>query len=188
MIVKDIINFEGLYNINQMGVINSLERTIVRPNGVLVKIKGKIKKNSINPDGYEVVTLYKNNIRHDFYIHRLLAYYFIENPNNYLCVNHKNGIRNDNKLSNLEWCSYSENNLHSYRVLGKVAGMKGKFGINPKSKKINQYDLNGNNIGTFLSITDCARKLGLSRETIRDNVNGKIKIVSKKYKFTIKND
>jgi len=53
-------------------------------------------------------------------IHRLVAQAFIPNPENKRTVNHKNGIRDDNRLCNLEWTTHSENNIHSFKVLGRI--------------------------------------------------------------------
>lgn len=188
MLSKDIIGYEGNYKINIDSTIQSIERTIIRSNGTTLKVKGKIKKTTINNDGYAIVVLYKLNKPKQFYIHRLVAEHFIDNPKNHPCINHINGIKNDNSISNLEWCSYSENNFHAYSKLNKVGYWKGKKSKNGLSKIVVQYDLNGNKISEYNSITECAKIIGLKRETIRDNVNGKIKIILGKYKFQTKND
>lgn len=71
----------------------------------------KIKKPYTNKDsGYLTVDLYENNKTHKITIHRLLAETFIPNPENKPCVDHKDGDRKNNKLSNLRWATYSENN------------------------------------------------------------------------------
>lgn len=69
------------------------------------------------PAGYFQIGLYKNNVRYFIGVHRLVAEAFIPNPNNKTCINHKNGIRTDNRVENLEWVTYSENMKHSYSVL-----------------------------------------------------------------------
>lgn len=181
--LKEIKGFEGLYSIDEDANIMSIDRFIVDKNNRKVKINGLKKKKTLNTDGYEVVALFKNNKQHLFYVHRLIAEHFIENKNNLPCINHINGIKNDNNISNLEWCSYSENNYHAYKKLSKEGYWKNKFNSHPKRKNIYQFDLSGNKIGEYESISECARQLGLSRESIRDNVKGKIKTILAKYTF-----
>jgi hypothetical protein len=185
---KNINGFENSYTISENAIITSIDRFIIDKNGKKNRINGLIKKKTINTDGYEVVSLFKNNKQNILYVHRLIAEHFIDNPKKLPCVNHINGIKNDNSISNLEWCSYSENNLHAYLKLNKVGYWKGKKSKNGLSKIVVQYDLNGNKISEYNSITECAKIIGLKRETIRDNVNGKIKIILGKYKFQTKND
>lgn len=74
------------------------------------KLEGKIRLN-----GYRVYSLSKNNKKQDFYAHRLVAEYFINNPNNLPVVNHKDGNKLNNSIENLEWVSYSDNALHAYK-------------------------------------------------------------------------
>jgi hypothetical protein len=70
--------------------------------------------------GYNRVSLSLNGKVKRFQVHRLLAEHFILNPNKKPCVNHKNGDKQDNNILNLEWCTYSENEKHSYDELGKI--------------------------------------------------------------------
>lgn len=72
-------------------------------------LKGKIRLN-----GYRVFTLSKDNKKTDFYAHRLVAEYFLNNPNNLPVVNHIDGNKCNNKKDNLEWTSYAENTKHAY--------------------------------------------------------------------------
>jgi hypothetical protein len=64
--------------------------------------------------GYWKIILFSKNIQKSYYVHRLIAQAFIPNPNNMPCVNHINGIKTDNSISNLEWCTRSENIRHAY--------------------------------------------------------------------------
>lgn len=78
-------------------------------------IKGRILKAAKKKNGYMSLTLYggpKN--KKDFLVHRMVAIAFIDNPEGKKCVNHKNSIRDDNRLENLEWATHSENVLHGY--------------------------------------------------------------------------
>lgn len=96
-----------------------------------------IKKKIIST-GYCRVDLCKDNVVYQKDIHRLVAEAFIPNPDNKPCVNHKNGIKTDNRVENLEWVSFSENIKHGFRVLGRkpTKYWLGKTGIqHPKSKQ-----------------------------------------------------
>jgi hypothetical protein len=70
--------------------------------------------------GYKRVTLSINGKTKRFQVHRLVAMYFIENKLNRPCVNHIDGDKQNNNFNNLEWCTHSENENHSYNVLGKI--------------------------------------------------------------------
>lgn len=69
--------------------------------------------------GYKKVSLYKNKTYKDYYVHRLVAEYFLEKSFNKNYVNHKNGIKTDNRVENLEWCTLKENSRHMVDVLKK---------------------------------------------------------------------
>lgn len=106
-------------------------RRIKEFNNYAISNQGYVKNISTNKNiksfktnsGYLQVSLTSGHKK--FYIHRLVATYFIENPINYKCVNHKDGNKTNNKIDNLEWCSYSYNRKHSSRVLGnKVWNIK----------------------------------------------------------------
>ena len=96
--------------------IKNYENYVKYDNGDIVNeranrfLKGKIKLN-----GYKVYTLSKNNTKQDFYAHRLVAEYFIPNPDNLPVVNHKDGNKLNNDVSNLEWVSYSQNIEHAHQ-------------------------------------------------------------------------
>lgn len=81
---------------------------------------GKIRKNQIDKDGYLWVSLYKNNKPFNAKIHRLIALAFIPNPDNKPTVNHKDGNKKNNDISNLEWSTSSENNKHAYDIGLKI--------------------------------------------------------------------
>ena len=102
---KDIPNYEGLYQVSNLGNIKSLFRY------------KKILKPIKNTLGYLKVSLYKNKKIKVFSIHRLVAETFIPNPNNLPEINHKDGNKGNNNVENLEWCTRQQNILHRFRVL-----------------------------------------------------------------------
>lgn len=95
--------------------INNYENYEVDINGnIFSKRFNRYLKPYSNGKGYEMVRLINNDGPKPFKIHRLLALQFIPNTENKKFVNHKNGIKNDNRIENLEWCTHSENIKHAY--------------------------------------------------------------------------
>jgi len=107
---KDIEGYEGLYQISNLGRIKSLRFN-----------REKILKYSTNCDGYNHIILRNHNsIRTNHSIHRLVCLAFIENTEDKKEVNHINGLKSDNRLINLEWCTHSENQKHAIRIGLKI--------------------------------------------------------------------
>lgn len=102
MKAKSIPGYEGIYSIDTDRQIYSL-------------LTGKILKQAKTVDGYLVVCLHKNKTQSTKKVHRLMAECFIDNPLNKPFVNHINGIKTDNKLENLEWCTAQENAIHAVK-------------------------------------------------------------------------
>lgn len=80
---------------------------------------GKLVKSYKSSTGYSITHLSKDKRKYNVKIHRIVAQAFIPNQRNERCVNHINGNKQDNRVENLEWCSHSWNNIHSYRTLGR---------------------------------------------------------------------
>lgn len=128
--------YEGLFEVSNKGRVKSLAKW--NPTGTN---KGYMRNDCILRqflvDGYCIVNIGRSNIRHSKKVHRLVALAFINNLNSKPQVNHKNGLRTDNSVENLEWCTHGENQKHAYDVLGKVSWLKGlPVGGNPNSKKV----------------------------------------------------
>lgn len=114
---KDIKGYEGLYQISDLGNVKSLPKICDLQNGHTRLTKEKILKFGVNPNGYKYVNLRKGKIAKNTRVHRLVAEHFISNLWHKKCVNHINGIKSDNREINLEWSTYSENNIHA-RITG----------------------------------------------------------------------
>ena len=104
---KDIVGYEGLYQVSNLGRVKSLGNTKARKEKILLGV-------SIS-DNYLQIGLNKNGERKRYVIHRLVAEAFIPNPLNKPQVNHINGNKKDNSVENLEWCTQCENIRHSIK-------------------------------------------------------------------------
>lgn len=140
---KDIKNYEGLYQVSNLGNVKSLKRYVNTNGGAKRIVREKILKPVIDNTGYYVVSLWKENICTRTHIHRIVIENFVPNFLNKPFVNHIDGNKLNNCITNLEWCTPQENNVHAYAT-----------GLNPSRKKVNQYDLNGNFIKTWNSIKE----------------------------------
>lgn len=114
-----------------------------------------------NWDGYMRIQIWSDNKCKYVGWHRIVAETFIPNPDNKPFVNHINGIKSDNRVSNLEWCTQSENIQHAYRTGLSKPQINGA-----KSKAVVQYDLNDNYIKTWKSQMEVERVLNIKHTNI----------------------
>lgn len=161
-IFKDIAGYEGLYQISNYGNVKSFPRK-----GTDTK-EERILKVYKNKKGYNVVYLYKDNIKKTKQVHRLIAEAFISNPDNLPQVNHKDENKLNNCIDNLEWCTEKYNNNYGTRIKRMIE----KNRNNSCCKKVSQYDLEGNKIKTWNSIHEASRSLNLSYQNIWHCING----------------
>ncbi len=121
---KEITGYEGYFEVSNLGNFRSKDRIIKYKSSGFRLYPGKLLKTETIVEGYQRIVLMKNAIRKRYMCHRLVAQEFIPNPKNKPYINHINGNKADNRAINLEWVTQSENELHSYRVLGN--SVKGK--------------------------------------------------------------
>ena len=113
---KAIKGYEGIYEINELGKIRSIDRIVECKDGSIRKYNGKELKPSMYKGGYSNIQLCKNGISKTWGVHRLVAEAFLPNPNNLPEVHHKNHDTNDNRIQNLKWVSKDEQIDNHWRV------------------------------------------------------------------------
>lgn len=110
---KDVVGYEGLYQVSNLGRVKSKDRIIKYSDGRTVHRRSFIKRPTYSNGGYPRIGLQVNGKLVMKFVHRLVAEAFIPNPNNYPIVNHKDEDKNNFVASNLEWCDYSYNTSYS---------------------------------------------------------------------------
>ena len=113
---KDILGYEGYYQVSNYGRVRSLDRIVNHWKGGKQHKKGCIMKLKKNRRNYYYVHLAKCGTKKISYIHQLVAKTFIPNPNNYPCVNHIDENPMNNNVENLEWCTFSYNNNYGTKI------------------------------------------------------------------------
>lgn len=159
---KDVVGYENQYQVSNFGNVMSLKRK-----------KPHLITQTKNRNGYlQVVLSICSNKLKNFYVHRLVAQAFIENPNNLPQVNHKDENKTNNRVDNLEWCTPKFNINY-----GTSLDRRAKAQTNRKnlSKPIFQYDKNENLLNEYPSISDAARKTGIDLAHISGVCRGKLK-------------
>ena len=157
---KPVKGYEGLYEVSNLGRIKSSERIVLKHRGkktVLYPQKEMIRTLHHDKGKYLRVALSKNDIKHNFLVHRLVAEAFIPNPKNLPDIDHINTIRDDNRAENLRWCTKKENanNPLTREHLTYQKTNKPIYYIDEQGKKIH-----------FKSISEAARKIGCSQSTM----------------------
>src|SRR6185312_2349330 len=148
---KEISGYEGLYWVNE--------------NGDVKNPSGHIKKQQVDKDGYYRIWLSKRSKKSPFRVNRLVAVAFIDNPENKPVCNHIDGDKKNNHVSNLEWVTRSENDLHAFAL-----GLR-KPKCGGTSKAVEQYDMQGNFITKYNSISHASRETGFTIANISKCAN-----------------
>lgn len=133
---KDIEGYEGFFMVSNQGRVKSLDRVIEHPNHGLCLIKGKLRRLPISDKGYHKVGLNKDGKTKKFAVHRLVAQAFIPNPESKPQVNHIDGVKTNNNVSNLEWVTNYENAYHAIDI-----GLHNNKGARNGNSKLNKEDV-----------------------------------------------
>jgi hypothetical protein len=161
---RDIKDYEGLYQISNLGRVKSVERIVKR--GTNFKpVRERVLKMG-DKDGYKYVILSKSGKTKTGWIHRLVAQAFIPNPDDLPCINHKDENPSNNHVNNLEWCTHSYNN--SYNDIRIKAARN-------KRKPIIQYSKDGTFIREWSHAREASEALGLSKRAIYECCVGRSK-------------
>lgn len=168
---KDISGYEGLYQVSNLGRVRSFDRYVRNGTSNRNIKRGKILKPCVTRDGYLQLNLIKDKKKKVSTIHRLVAKAFIENPENKPCVNHIDGNKQNNNVTNLEWVTYSENTIHAMKI-GLKTDPKGR---NHYKRAVNQYTLDGKFIRRWESIKAVQDKWNLKSIKISSCCRGRIK-------------
>lgn len=163
---EKVVGYDGYYLVSNLGQVRSVDRLVNSKNHSKQLRIGQMCKQRIDRCGYLRVGLRMRGTIKNLLVHRLVAEAFIPNPENRPQVNHKNGVKTDNCVKNLEWVTASENTKHKYIALGYKSNMKGKFGKdNPTSKIVLQIK-DGVVVAEFYGTMEAQRKTGIKSPQI----------------------
>ena len=185
---EDIEGYEGLYQVSNYGNVKSQQRLRWNGKGWCIQ-KECIMSQRINTSGYKIVVLCKDGVKRVKIVHRLVAYAFIPNLNNFPEVNHKNEIKTDNRAENLEWCTKIYNqNYGTKKIRTQITRKKLNSEWNALMKKNKNHSYgaekpvlcylkDGTFVNRFRSLSVAAQSIGDCTSHIADCCNGRRKSV-----------
>lgn len=187
---EDIIGFEGIYQVSDLGRVRSLDRVIPTLTRGNRHIKGKVLKLGYDKDGYRTISLRNKKINKLAKVHRLVAETFLPKVDGKYQIDHINGIRDDNRVENLRWCTNKENLNFPIAKGNRSNSIRNSYKNNPslreqRSKKFSEIAkkvpisvYKGNDlIGNFDTLTEAANKLGLKVVSVCACLHGRIKTI-----------
>lgn len=135
---KDIPGYEGFYKASSLGRVISLHRVIIRKTGAQQTMQPILIRSNDGSSGYHYITLCKYGHKKKLPIHRVIAFAFLDNPDNKPIIDHINGNKEDNRVSNLRWATYSENmkNENTVQKFRLTFSEKGRSVVQLKDNKL----------------------------------------------------
>lgn len=169
---RDIKGYEGFYQASSFGNIRNLAVYSFKYKRVIARKNPRLLRPETTRDGYKRVVLSLYGKKKKYSVHRLVASAFVDNPNNYPEVNHKDERTDNNRADNLEWCTAKYNS--NYGTLPKR--IKERLASNhPTAKVVQQYDMEGKFIRTYPSAKKASEDCGVSPSMIERACLGKAK-------------
>lgn len=167
---RDIVGYEGFYQVSNMGSVRSLTRTFMRSDGSRVTYRGKILNPSC-PCPYLTVVLSKKNKHYTTRVHRLVAEAFIPNPDGLRCIDHIDCDKTNNRVDNLRWCTHAENtryakengSLPTIKLSERSPEQQAKYRAASKARRIPIIRSDGK---VYECREDAARDLGVTYSAI----------------------
>ena len=154
---KDVVGYEGLYQVSNLGRVKSVAYMRKLGNHSYW-CSEKILSLTNGKGGYLRIKFTKNGLNFFAQVHRLVAEAFIPNPNNYPQINHKDENKQNNVVSNLEWCTAKYNNNYGTKIQRARVKQRGRTGGGKRNyKPVLQMDLNGNIINEYKSMAEAQK-------------------------------
>lgn len=175
---KPVKGYEGLYEVSNLGRVRSLDRVVKYSTGATRLHKGRIMKTPSSRSGYPHTVLRKNKKGRTTCVHRMVAEAFLPNPEDKRAVNHIDGVKHNNHLSNLEWVTFQENSRHAWKMglanfdNKNINGNEQRRGEGRYNSKLKEEDvkfirknckMNGGN----LQYVEMAKMFGVSKTIVR---------------------
>lgn len=151
---KEVKGYEGLYLVSDSGDVVSVTRGLKIP--------------QVNEDGYLRVQLCKGGVQKNYYVHRLVAEAFIENPQGLPIINHRDENKMNNVVDNLEWCTNLYNNTYGTRMERVANARKDK-----RTVAILQFDIDGKFVRRWDGVYLACRELGVCKASVHRCIRGK---------------
>lgn len=182
-----VVGFDGRYLVSNLGSVKATARCVFRRSkegalGSPHTVREKTLKGCITPDGYRITRLSAEGKERNFFVHSLVAEAFIDKPSYAECVNHKDGNKLNNHVSNLEWVTLAENTRHGWRTGLYAANQRTQF--KPVKLQHKDFDKIKKLYAKGMKQKEIAAIYGICRPYVSMIVNDKVRDVQLTLPFT----